>query len=179
MPATRKRILVTGGAGFLGSHLCERLVSAGHDVLCVDNYFTGSKDNIAALIPDPHFELLRHDVTFPLFVEVDEIYNLACPASPIHYQHDPVQTTKTSVHGAINMLGLAKRLRSRIFQASTSEVYGSPHTHPQHEGYWGNVNPIGPRACYDESKRCAETLFFDYRRQFGLPIKVARIFNTY
>src|SRR5688500_9212915 len=175
----RKRILVTGGAGFLGSHLCERLVAAGNDVMCVDNFFTGSKDNIEHLLDEPHFELLRHDVTFPLYVEVDEIYNLACPASPIHYQHDPVQTTKTSVHGAINMLGLAKRLRCRIFQASTSEVYGDPSVHPQTEGYWGNVNPIGIRSCYDEGKRCAETLFFDYRRQHGLDIKVARIFNTY
>jgi UDP-glucuronate decarboxylase len=179
MPATRKRILVTGGAGFLGSHLCERLVSAGHDVLCVDNYFTGSKDNIAALMTNPHFELLRHDVCFPLYIEVDEIYNLACPASPIHYQHDPVQTTKTSVSGAINMLGLAKRLRAKIFQASTSEVYGDPSVHPQTEDYRGNVNPIGPRACYDEGKRCAETLFFDYHRQHQLRIRVARIFNTY
>jgi len=175
----RKRILVTGGAGFLGSHLCERLLAAGHDVLCVDNYFTGTKDNIAHLIGNPHFELVRHDVTFPLYVEVDEIYNLACPASPVHYQHDPVQTTKTSVHGAINMLGLAKRLNARIFQASTSEVYGDPHVHPQTEDYRGNVNPIGPRACYDEGKRCAETLFFDYHRQNALRIKVARIFNTY
>ena len=175
----RKRILVTGGAGFLGSHLCERLLAAGHDVLCVDNYFTGTKDNIAHLIGNPHFELIRHDVTFPFYVEVDEIYNLACPASPIHYQHDPVQTTKTSVHGAINMLGLAKRVHARIFQASTSEVYGDPHVHPQTEDYRGNVNPIGPRACYDEGQRCAETLFFDYHRQHGLRIKVARIFNTY
>jgi UDP-glucuronate decarboxylase len=175
----RKRILVTGGAGFLGSHLCERLLAAGHDVLCVDNYFTGTKDNIEHLMGNPHFELVRHDVTFPLYVEVDEIYNLACPASPVHYQHDPVQTTKTSVHGAINMLGLAKRLNARIFQASTSEVYGDPHVHPQTEDYRGNVNPIGPRACYDEGKRCAETLFFDYHRQNALRIKVARIFNTY
>jgi len=174
-----KRILVTGGAGFLGSHLCERLLSGGHDVLCVDNYFTGNKDNIAACLGNPHFELMRHDVTFPLYVEVDEIYNLACPASPIHYQHDPVQTTKTSVHGAINMLGLAKRVRAKIFQASTSEVYGDPTVHPQVEGYRGNVNPLGPRACYDEGKRCAETLFFDYHRQHRLRIKVARIFNTY
>jgi UDP-glucuronate decarboxylase len=174
-----KRILVTGGAGFLGSHLCERLLHEGNDVLCVDNYFTGNKDNIAACIGNPHFELLRHDVTFPLYVEVDEIYNLACPASPIHYQHDPVQTTKTSVHGAINMLGLAKRVRAKIFQASTSEVYGDPTVHPQVEGYRGSVNPIGPRACYDEGKRCAETLFFDYYRQHNLRIKVARIFNTY
>ena len=174
-----KRILVTGGAGFLGSHLCERLLAAGNDVLCVDNYFTGNKDNIASCLGDPHFELMRHDVTFPLYVEVDEIYNLACPASPIHYQHDPVQTTKTSVHGAINMLGLAKRVRAKIFQSSTSEVYGDPTVHPQVEGYRGNVNPLGPRACYDEGKRCAETLFFDYHRQHKLRIKVARIFNTY
>ena len=174
-----KRILVTGGAGFLGSHLCERLLAAGNDVLCVDNYFTGNKDNIAACLGHPHFELMRHDVTFPLYVEVDEIYNLACPASPIHYQHDPVQTTKTSVHGAINMLGLAKRVRAKIFQSSTSEVYGDPTVHPQVEGYRGNVNPLGPRACYDEGKRCAETLFFDYHRQHKLRIKVARIFNTY
>ena len=177
--ALRKRILVTGGAGFLGSHLCERLLAAGHDVICVDNFFTGTKDNIAPLLDNPYFELLRHDVTFPLYVEVDEIYNLACPASPIHYQFDPVQTTKTSVHGAINMLGLAKRVRAKIFQASTSEVYGDPAIHPQPEHYWGHVNPIGPRSCYDEGKRCAETLFFDYRRQHGLRIKVARIFNTY
>ncbi len=175
----RKRILVTGGAGFIGSHLCERLLADGHDVLCVDNFFTGAKQNIAHLLGDPYFELLRHDVTFPLHVEVDEIYNLACPASPVHYQFDPVQTTKTSVHGAINMLGLAKRLKARILQASTSEVYGDPSVHPQREDYWGNVNPIGPRSCYDEGKRCAETLFFDYRRQYALPIKVARIFNTY
>jgi UDP-glucuronate decarboxylase len=175
----RKRILVTGGAGFLGSHLCERLVAAGNDVMCVDNFFTGSKDNIEHLLDEPHFELLRHDVTFPLYVEVDEIYNLACPASPIHYQHDPVQTTKTSVHGAINMLGLAKRVRAKILQASTSEVYGNPSVHPQVEEYWGNVNPIGPRSCYDEGKRCAETLFFDYHRQHRLRIKVVRIFNTY
>src|SRR5215213_1682726 len=174
-----KRILVTGGAGFLGSHLCERLLAAGNDVLCVDNYFTGTKQNIVACLDNPRFELMRHDVTFALYVEVDEIYNLACPASPIHYQHDPVQTTKTSVHGAINMLGLAKRLGARIFQASTSEVYGDPHMHPQREEYWGHVNPLGRRACYDEGKRCAETLFFDYRRQHNLPIKVARIFNTY
>jgi len=174
-----KRILVTGGAGFLGSHLCERLLNEGNDVLCVDNYFTGNKDNIAACLGHPHFELLRHDVTFPLYVEVDEIYNLACPASPVHYQHDPVQTTKTSVHGAINMLGLAKRVRAKIFQASTSEVYGDPTVHPQIETYRGSVNPIGPRACYDEGKRCAETLFFDYHRQHRLRIKVARIFNTY
>jgi UDP-glucuronate decarboxylase len=179
MPSVRKRILVTGGAGFLGSHLCERLIAAGHDVLCVDNYFTGSKDNVASLFANPHFELLRHDVCFPLYVEVDEIYNLACPASPIHYQHDPVQTTKTSVSGAINMLGLAKRLRAKIFQSSTSEVYGDPSVHPQTEEYRGNVNPIGPRACYDEGKRCAETLFFDYHRQHKLRIRVARIFNTY
>ena len=177
--ALRKRILVTGGAGFLGSHLCERLLAAGHDVICVDNFFTGTKDNIAHLLDNPYFELLRHDVTFPLYVEVDEIYNLACPASPIHYQYDPVQTTKTSVHGAINLLGLAKRVRAKILQASTSEVYGDPAVHPQPEHYWGNVNPIGPRSCYDEGKRCAETLFFDYRRQHGLRIKVARIFNTY
>jgi UDP-glucuronate decarboxylase len=175
----RKRILVTGGAGFVGSHLCEALIAAGHEVLCADNFFTGNKANIEALLDHPYFELLRHDVTFPLYVEVDEIYNLACPASPIHYQHDPVQTLKTSVHGAINMLGLAKRLKARILQASTSEVYGDPNVHPQPEEYWGNVNPIGPRSCYDEGKRCAETLFFDYHRQFRLPIKVARIFNTY
>jgi UDP-glucuronate decarboxylase len=177
--AMGKRILVTGGSGFLGSHLCDRLLADGHDVLCVDNYFTGRKDNIRHLQGHPHFELMRHDVTFPLYVEVDEIYNLACPASPIHYQHDPVQTTKTSVHGAINMLGLAKRIKAKILQASTSEVYGDPAVHPQTEGYWGNVNPIGPRACYDEGKRCAETLFFDYHRQHRLRIKVARIFNTY
>ena len=175
----RKMVLVTGGAGFLGSHLCDRLLADGHEVLCVDNFFTGSKVNIAHLIGRPRFELLRHDVTMPLYVEVDQIYNLACPASPIHYQHDPVQTTKTSVHGAINMLGLAKRLKCRIFQASTSEVYGDPAIHPQTEDYWGNVNPIGPRSCYDEGKRCAETLFFDYHRQHKLEIKVARIFNTY
>ncbi len=175
----RKSILVTGGAGFLGSHLCERLLEEGHDVLCVDNFYTGTKDNILHLLSNPHFELMRHDVTFPFYVEVDEIYNLACPASPIHYQYDPVQTTKTSVHGAINMLGLAKRLKARIFQASTSEVYGDPTMHPQPESYWGNVNPIGYRSCYDEGKRCAETLFFDYNRQHGLEIKVARIFNTY
>jgi UDP-glucuronate decarboxylase len=174
-----KRVLVTGGAGFLGSHLCERLVAEGCDVLCVDNLFTGTKANISHLIPNANFELLRHDITFPLYVEVDEIYNLACPASPIHYQFDPVQTTKTSVHGAINMLGLAKRTKAKIFQASTSEVYGDPQVHPQTEAYWGHVNPIGYRACYDEGKRCAETLFFDYRRQHGLRIKVARIFNTY
>jgi UDP-glucuronate decarboxylase len=174
-----KRILVTGGAGFVGSHLCERLVEAGHEVLCVDNYYTGSRRNVAHLLANPNFELMRHDVTFPLFAEVDEIYNLACPASPIHYQFDPVQTTKTSVHGAINMLGLAKRRKAKIFQASTSEVYGDPTIHPQVEEYWGNVNPIGIRSCYDEGKRCAETLFFDYHRQHKLQIKVARIFNTY
>jgi len=176
---SRKRIMVTGGAGFLGSHLCERLLADGHEVLCVDNLFTGTKRNIEHLADDACFEFMRHDVTFPLSVEVDEIYNLACPASPIHYQHDPVQTTKTSVIGAINMLGLAKRLGCRILQASTSEVYGDPHVHPQPEGYWGNVNPVGLRSCYDEGKRCAETLFFDYHRQHGLEIKVARIFNTY
>jgi UDP-glucuronate decarboxylase len=175
----RKRILVTGGAGFVGSHLCDALLAAGHEVLCADNFFTGNKANIEKLLDHPYFELIRHDVTFPLYVEVDEIYNLACPASPIHYQHDPVQTLKTSVHGAINMLGLAKRLKARILQASTSEVYGDPNVHPQPEEYWGNVNPIGPRSCYDEGKRCAETLFFDYHRQFRLQIKVARIFNTY
>ena len=175
----RKRILITGGAGFLGSHLCKRLLSDGHDILCVDNFFTGTKENIIELLDNPNFELMRHDVTFPLFVEVDEIYNLACPASPIHYQHDPVQTTKTSVHGAINMLGLAKRVGAKIFQASTSEVYGDPKVHPQTEDYWGHVNPVGLRSCYDEGKRCAETLFFDYRRQHNLRIKVARIFNTY
>ena len=174
-----KRILVTGGAGFLGSHLCDRLLAAGHEVVCADNLFTGAKRNIAHLHGHPRFEFLRHDVTFPLFIEVDEIWNLACPASPIHYQHDPVQTTKTSVHGAINMLGLAKRLRVPIFQASTSEVYGDPEQHPQREDYWGHVNPVGPRSCYDEGKRCAETLFFDYHRQHQLQIKVARIFNTY
>lgn len=174
-----KRVLVTGGAGFLGSHLCDRLVEAGHEVLCVDNYFTGRRGNVAHLLDKPNFELMRHDVTFPLYVEVDEIYNLACPASPIHYQYDPVQTTKTSVHGAINMLGLAKRTGARIFQASTSEVYGDARVHPQTEDYWGNVNPIGPRSCYDEGKRCAETLFFDYHRQHRLRVKVARIFNTY
>jgi UDP-glucuronate decarboxylase len=177
--STKKRVLVTGGAGFLGSHLCGRLLNDGCEVICVDNFFTGSKSNISHLLNNKHFELLRHDVTFPLYVEVDEIYNMACPASPIHYQHDPVQTTKTSVHGAINLLGLAKRLNARIFQASTSEIYGDPEIHPQTEGYWGRVNPIGMRACYDEGKRCAETLFFDYRRQHGLEIKVARIFNTY
>jgi UDP-glucuronate decarboxylase len=176
---SRKRILVTGGAGFLGSHLIDRLLDQGHEVLCVDNMYTGTKRNIDHLAGHPRFEFHRHDVCFPLFVEVDEIYNLACPASPIHYQHDPVQTTKTSVHGAINMLGLAKRLKCKIMQASTSEVYGDPSVHPQPEGYWGNVNPIGPRSCYDEGKRCAETLFFDYWRQHALPIKVARIFNTY
>ena len=175
----RKRILVTGGAGFLGSHLCARLVNEGNDVICLDNFFTGTKDNIAHLMANPHFELMRHDVTFPLYIEVDEIYNLACPASPIHYQHDPVQTTKTSIHGAINMLGLAKRTGAKIMQASTSEVYGDPEVHPQTEDYWGRVNPIGIRSCYDEGKRCAETLFFDYRRQHNLNIKVARIFNTY
>lgn len=176
---SRKRVLVTGGAGFLGSHLIDRLLEKGHEVLCADNLFTGTKRNLEHLHGHARFEFLRHDVTFPLYVEVDEIYNLACPASPIHYQHDPVQTTKTSVHGAINMLGLAKRVGCRILQASTSEVYGDPSVHPQTEGYWGNVNPIGPRSCYDEGKRCAETLFFDYHRQHGLDIKVARIFNTY
>ncbi|MEI7867930.1 MAG: UDP-glucuronic acid decarboxylase family protein [Candidatus Methylumidiphilus sp.] len=175
----RKRVMVTGGAGFLGSHLCERLLREGHEVICVDNFYTGSKENLLDLIPNPYFELIRHDVTFPLYAEVDEIYNLACPASPIHYQFDPVQTTKTSVHGAINMLGLAKRLKAKIFQASTSEVYGDPEVHPQVESYWGRVNPIGLRSCYDEGKRCAETLFFDYYRQHNLRIKVARIFNTY
>ncbi len=175
----RKRVLVTGGAGFLGSHLCEQLLARGADVLCVDNFYTGVKDNIAHLLGNPYFELIRHDVTFPLYLEVDEIYNLACPASPVHYQRDPVQTTKTSVHGAINMLGLAKRVKAKIFQASTSEVYGDPEVHPQTETYNGNVNPIGPRACYDEGKRCAETLFFDYHRQNSLRIRVARIFNTY
>lgn len=175
----RKKVLVTGGAGFLGSHLCERLLADGHDVLCVDNFFTGAKDNISHLLGNSNFELMRHDVTFPLYVEVDEIYNLACPASPIHYQFDPVQTTKTSVHGAINMLGLAKRVKAKIFQASTSEVYGDPEMHPQREEYWGRVNPIGIRSCYDEGKRCAETLFFDYHRQHKLRIKVARLFNTY
>jgi len=179
MALTRKRVMVTGGAGFLGSQLCERLLRDGHDVLCVDNYFTGRKENIAHLLGDPHFEAMRHDITFPLYVEVDEIYNLACPASPVHYQHDPVQTTKTSVHGAINMLGLAKRVGAKILQASTSEVYGDPQVHPQTESYWGRVNPIGPRSCYDEGKRCAETLFFDYRRQHELQVKVVRIFNTY
>jgi UDP-glucuronate decarboxylase len=175
----RKRALVTGGAGFLGSHLCERLINDGYDVLCVDNFFTGTKDNITKLMDNHNFEMMRHDVTFPIYVEVDEIYNLACPASPIHYQFDPVQTTKTAVHGAINMLGLAKRTKAKIFQASTSEVYGDPKVHPQTESYWGHVNPIGPRSCYDEGKRCAETLFFDYRRQHNLNIKIARIFNTY
>src|SRR6478752_4646042 len=175
----QRRLLVTGGAGFLGSHLCERLLAAGGDVLCIDNFFTGTRKNIEHLLDHKHFELARHDVTFPLYVEVDEIYNLACPASPIHYQFDPVQTTKTSVHGAINMLGLAKRVKARILQASTSEVYGDPQVHPQPEEYWGNVNPIGIRSCYDEGKRCAETLFFDYWRQHRLPIKVARILNTY
>ena len=178
-PPLRRRILVTGGAGFLGSHLCDALSRAGHDVLCVDNYYTGSKDNIAHLIGQPFFELMRHDVTFPLYVETDEIFNLACPASPVHYQFNPVQTIKTSVHGAINMLGLAKRVRAKILQASTSEVYGDPTVHPQEETYWGNTNPIGLRSCYDEGKRCAETLFFDYHRQHHLKIKVARIFNTY
>lgn len=176
---TKKRILVTGGAGFLGSHLCKRLLDEQHEVICLDNFFTGTKDNIIPLMDNPHFEIIRHDVTFPLYVEVDEIYNLACPASPIHYQHDPVQTTKTSVHGAINMLGLAKRVKAKIFQASTSEVYGDPEIHPQPESYWGKVNPNGIRSCYDEGKRCAETLFFDYRRQHNLRIKIARIFNTY
>jgi UDP-glucuronate decarboxylase len=175
----QKRVLVTGGAGFIGSHLCKRLVEAGHDVLCVDNFYTGRRQNLYELLSNPRFELVRHDVCFPLYVEVDEIYNLACPASPIHYQFDPVQTTKTSVHGAINMLGLAKRVKAKILQASTSEVYGDPSVHPQTEDYWGNVNPIGPRSCYDEGKRCAETLFFDYRRQHNLCVKVARIFNTY
>lgn len=175
----RKRVIVTGGAGFLGSHLCARLLRDGCQVVCVDNFYTGVRENILPLLEDPYFEVLRHDVTFPLYVEADEIYNLACPASPVHYQYDPVQTTKTSVHGAINMLGLAKRLRAKILQASTSEVYGDPDVHPQTEDYWGRVNPIGPRACYDEAKRCAETLFFDYYRQHGLSIKVARIFNTY
>jgi UDP-glucuronate decarboxylase len=177
--SNRKRILITGGAGFLGSHLCERLLAEGNDILCADNFYSGTKDNVAHLMGNPHFELMRHDVTFPLYVEVDEIYNLACPASPVHYQWDPVQTTKTSVHGAINMLGLAKRTKARIFQASTSEVYGDPEVHPQPESYWGKVNPIGIRSCYDEGKRCAETLFFDYHRQHQVNIKVARIFNTY
>ena len=174
-----KKILVTGGAGFIGSHLCKKLIEQGNDVICIDNYFTGTKENIAGLLNNPYFEAIRHDICFPLYVEVDEIYNLACPASPIHYQHDPVQTTKTTVHGAINMLGLAKRVNARILQASTSEVYGDPAEHPQKEDYWGNVNPIGPRSCYDEGKRCAETLFFDYQRQHDLDIKVIRIFNTY
>lgn len=174
-----KRVLVTGGAGFLGSFLCERLLNEGHDVLCVDNYFTGARQNIAHLLDNPMFEVMRHDITFPLYVEVDEIYNLACPASPVHYQFDPVQTIKTSVHGAINVLGLAKRVKAKVLQASTSEVYGDPSMHPQREDYWGNVNPIGRRSCYDEGKRCAETLFFDYHRQYGLDIRVARIFNTY
>jgi UDP-glucuronate decarboxylase len=177
--SNRKRILITGGAGFLGSHLCERLLAEGNDILCADNFYSGTKDNVAHLMGNPHFELMRHDVTFPLYVEVDEIYNLACPASPVHYQWDPVQTTKTSVHGAINMLGLAKRTKAKIFQASTSEVYGDPEVHPQPESYWGKVNPIGIRSCYDEGKRCAETLFFDYHRQHKVDIKVARIFNTY
>lgn len=177
--SNRKRVLITGGAGFLGSHLSERLLNEGCDVLCLDNFYSGTKDNVAHLMSNPHFELMRHDVTFPLYVEVDEIYNLACPASPIHYQWDPVQTTKTSVHGAINMLGLAKRTKAKIFQASTSEVYGDPEVHPQQDSYWGRVNPIGIRSCYDEGKRCAETLFFDYQRQHGLEIKVVRIFNTY
>jgi len=177
--ADRKRVLVTGGAGFLGSHLCERLLDHGDDVVCVDNFYSGTKDNIEHLLANHHFEPLRHDITFPLYIEVDEIYNLACPASPIHYQFDPVQTTKTSVHGAINMLGLAKRIKAKIFQASTSEVYGDPKVHPQTEDYWGHVNPIGSRACYDEGKRCAETLFFDYHRQHGVDIKIARLFNTY
>ncbi len=177
--ASQKRVLVTGGAGFLGSHLCEKLLELGHEVLCVDNLYTGSKSNIIRLLDNPWFEFMRHDVTFPLYVEVDEIYNLACPASPVHYQYDPVQTTKTSVHGAINMLGMAKRVGAKILQASTSEVYGDPEVHPQAETYWGHVNTIGPRACYDEGKRCAETLFFDYYRQYQLKIKVVRIFNTY
>ncbi len=175
----KKRILVTGGAGFIGSHLCEKLLAEGHEVLCVDNFFTGAKDNIIHLLDNPYFEVIRHDICFPLYVEIDEIYNLACPASPVHYQRDPVQTTKVSVLGSINMLGLAKRLKIKILQTSTSEVYGDPEVHPQHETYWGNVNPIGPRACYDEGKRCAETLFFDYHRQHGIKIKVVRIFNTY
>jgi UDP-glucuronate decarboxylase len=179
MEKSKKRILVTGGAGFLGSHLCERLLSDGCEIICVDNFYTGTKDNILHMLDSPYFEFIRHDVCFPLYVEVDEIYNLACPASPVHYQSDPVQTTKTSVHGSINMLGLAKRLNIKILQASTSEVYGDPEAHPQREDYWGNVNPTGPRSCYDEGKRCAETLFFDYRRQHNLKIKVARIFNTY
>ena len=177
--ALRKRVLVTGGAGFLGSHLCHRLIAEGHDVLCIDNFFTGTRDNIVDLLDNPNFELNRHDITFPLYVEVDEIFNLACPASPVHYRFDPVQTTKTCVHGTINILGLAKRVKAKVFQASTSEVYGDASVHPQPETYWGNVNPIGPRSCYDEGKRCAETLFFDYYRQYDLDIKVARIFNTY
>jgi len=177
--SNRKKILVTGGAGFLGSHLCERLLADGHDVLCVDNFYSGTKNNVVHLLENPHFELMRHDITFPLYVEIDEIYNLACPASPIYYQRDPVQTTKTNVHGAINILGLAKRTKAKVFQASTSEVYGDPEVHPQHESYWGKVNPIGMRSCYDEGKRCAETLFFDYHRQHHIKIKVARIFNTY
>ena len=177
--ALRKRVLVTGGAGFLGSHLCHRLIAEGHDVLCIDNFFTGTRDNIVDLLDNPNFELIRHDITFPLYVEVDEIFNLACPASPVHYRFDPVQTTKTCVHGTINILGLAKRVKAKVFQASTSEVYGDASVHPQPETYWGNVNPIGPRSCYDEGKRCAETLFFDYYRQYDLDIKVARIFNTY
>lgn len=177
--ASRKRVLVTGGAGFIGSHLCQTLLDEGNDVLCVDNFYTGTKDNLAEMLNHPHFEVMRHDITFPLYVEVDEIYNLACPASPTHYQFDPVQTTKVCVHGAINMLGLAKRTKAKILQASTSEVYGDPEVHPQTESYWGKVNPIGLRSCYDEGKRCAETLFFDYRRQHNTPIKVARIFNTY
>ncbi len=176
---TAKRILITGGAGFLGSHLCDRLLADGNEVICLDNCYTGTKANIYHLFNNPQFEFIRHDVTFPFYIEVDEIYNLACPASPVHYQYDPVQTTKTSVHGAINMLGLAKRIKARILQSSTSEVYGDPREHPQKETYWGHVNPIGPRSCYDEAKRCAETLFFDYYRQHGIPIKVARIFNTY
>jgi len=175
----RQRVLISGGAGFIGSHLCDRLLTDGKEAICVDNFYTGNKENIIHLMDNPYFEIIRHDITFPLYVEVDQIYNLACPASPVHYQYDPVQTTKTSVHGAINMLGLAKRLRIKIFQASTSEVYGDPEVHPQPESYWGNVNPIGKRSCYDEGKRCAETLFFDYHRQHGLKIKVARIFNTY
>jgi UDP-glucuronate decarboxylase len=179
MKLFRKQVLVTGGAGFIGSHLCARLIALGNHVICLDNFFTGTHENIFGLLDNPHFEVVRHDVTFPIYLEVEEIYNLACPASPVHYQHDPVQTTKTSVHGAINMLGLAKRLNAKIFQASTSEVYGDPIVHPQAEAYWGNVNPIGPRSCYDEGKRCAETLFFDYYRQHDLRIKVARIFNTY
>ena len=175
----KKRILITGGAGFIGSHLCKKLLENGHNVICIDNFYTGNKDNIMPFLSNPYFEMIRHDITFPLYIEVDEIYNLACPASPIHYQRDPVQTTKTSVHGAINVLGLAKRCKAKVLQASTSEVYGSPYTHPQPESYWGNVNPIGIRSCYDEGKRCAETLFFDYWRQYQLQIKVARIFNTY